>query len=156
MGMAQNNFEVYETKFNILGEKMNELKKRVNTFDKIKEVLVELKILTTQQIEANAQRDKILREHGIALAKAVEALNELGKKQDNHEARLVDLNERLSEKFVVKKKHVFSRYVLSTTDPLNLSCGFTMYRDKKHVRWQSMMNLSFQDLLLYNYYKMIN
>ncbi|MCG8540828.1 MAG: hypothetical protein MJA82_12950 [Clostridia bacterium] len=97
MGMAPNNFEVYETKFNILGEKMNELKKRVNTFDKIKEVLVELKILTTQQIEANAQRDKILREHGIALAKAVEALNELGKKQDNHEARLVALNERLSE-----------------------------------------------------------
>lgn len=97
MSIEKYNFEVYEARFNIVEERVKELKKRVETFDNIKEVLVELKILTTQQIEANAQRDEMLQEHGIALAKAVETLKDLSKKQDKHEDRLEDLDRKLTE-----------------------------------------------------------
>lgn len=92
--MDRHNPEVCETRFNIIEERVKELKKRVETFDNIKEVLIELKILTTQQIEANAQRDEMLQEHGLALAKAIETLRDLSNKQDRHDNRLESLENR--------------------------------------------------------------
>lgn len=86
--------EVYEAKFDMIEERVKELRKRVETLDSIKEVLVELKLLTTQQIEANAQRDELLQEHGIALAKAVETLKDLSQRQDSHDSRIQSLEKK--------------------------------------------------------------
>lgn len=43
--------------------------------------------------------------------------------------------------------------VYTITDLINLNVGFTKYR-QTHVRWQLMINFSFQGFVLYNYYKM--
>ena len=79
---------------NVLEERVSELKKKVEAFDTIKDVLIELKLLTSQQIEANAQRDEMLKEHGIALAKAMGTLEDLVKKSDKHEIILENLNKK--------------------------------------------------------------
>lgn len=88
---------LYSIKIENLEKRLDELTNQVKSFDGIKEVLIELKLLTTQQIEANQQRDEMLREHGLALAKVVGALDMLGKKQDKHEEKLESLDTKFSE-----------------------------------------------------------
>lgn len=71
---------------------IEKLTSKVDDFDAIKEVLVELKLLTFQQVEANEKRDAMLRDHGIALAKTMDSLQRIDEKSDRHEAMLESLS----------------------------------------------------------------
>ena len=77
----QDNKEIYDMRFKTIEKEVTELREKISTFDGIKEMIVELKIITQQQVEAilqqakaNEQRDKLMQEHSIILAKSMEAL----------------------------------------------------------------------------------
>ena len=81
----QDNKEIYDMRFKTIEKEVTELREKINTFDGIKEMIVELKIITQQQAEAilqqakaNEQRDKLIQEHSIILAKSMEVLRSQG------------------------------------------------------------------------------
>ena len=81
----QDNKEIYDMRFKTIEKEVAELREKINTFDGIKEMIVELKIITQQQAEAilqqakaNEQRDKLMQEHSIILAKSMEVLRSQG------------------------------------------------------------------------------
>ena len=92
------NFDLCNEKFSNIDKKMVELKGRVDNFDSIREVLIELKILTSQQLEANVQRDIMIQEQSIVSAKTVGAIEQLSEKLDKTDGAVEDLNKKLIEK----------------------------------------------------------
>lgn len=84
----ENDFYRLRTEVRVLSEKTNALEEQIGSLDSIKEILIELKVLTTQQIEGNAQRDEMLKEYGTALTTATNTLQTVILEQEQHSKRL--------------------------------------------------------------------
>jgi len=80
----------------MLTEQVSGLTKRMDGMEDMKEILIEFKTLTAEQIKANEKRDIILGEQSIMLVKASESLKTIGDKTDATTKKVDGLEKKIS------------------------------------------------------------
>lgn len=88
---------LYDEKFKYMEQKISEMNTRLEGYDSIREVLVELKLITSQLVKATEQNDTILREHTLILSETAKSLRDLSKAQSEQDSKIDELDVKIED-----------------------------------------------------------
>lgn len=99
--------EICEQKFLMIDDKFKVVHHRLDSLDEIKNVLIELKVLSTQQLKDNRERDIQIAKHSEVLAQMGVTLIHINKQFEDNQKDIDDLKEK-NENNIIELKNNFT------------------------------------------------
>lgn len=98
--------EICEQKFKMIDDKFKVLHHRLDNLDEIKDVLIELKVLSTQQLKDNRERDIQIAKHSEVLAQMGVTLIHINKQFEDNQKDMDDLKEQNENNIIELKNNL--------------------------------------------------
>lgn len=129
-------FEGINEKFKVNNHRIEDLEQKVDNLSAINATLVELKLLSEQNIQSNKGRDEMLRLHSESLVEVTSTLKEMNKEiKDSKEQSEKNINEiKIKVEEISKDNNIkisdIAKNILFTVLGTSVGVGITLYITK--------------------------